>query len=239
MNEIVILLDKYKDSIQEVRGRLRLSPSGHTPEIYTLTMSMKHRIELIQHTHENIRRFDWNKLCNFDFFKNKEGKVSQELDGINVVFNDEKAMNNFMALSLLSIVTLCTALIDSLALLFNYSFYLGVEKYYAIEQIQDKIPIDLVRTKVKEEISENKDYRELKRIRKLLLHFDHSSIISYSHEYSEAGPFVRHAGVWCIKDNLLQGVDGNQRTVPAYCDFIYTKISKSLKDILTITLTPR
>ncbi len=236
MNNIITLLDKYGDSIKVIRPKLELSSEERLDQVLKLTMSMKHRIELIQHLFENIQSFNWEKLYNFDFLKDKEGKLKQELNDVTVTFCNEKLMGNYLVLFLTSLITLYTGLVDSLALLLDNSFLLNLE-YVSIDRVQKKIGITALQNKIKEMILEDNDYRALKIIRKELIHFNLSNVIVYSDVKTEPGPGVRYTGVPMIHQDLLKGIDAGQRRVPTYTSFVHKKITQILEDILTTTMT--
>ena len=236
MNNVITLLDKYGDAVKGVRSKLCLSPHDSFEEIINMTMSMKHRIELIQHIFENIQNFKWEKLYNFNFMKDKEGKLAQEFSDITIVFHNEKLMGNYLVLFLTYLIALYTGLIDSLALLLKYSFLLEIERV-SVDSVQKKIGIASLQAKLKDMILEDNDYRILKSIRKELIHFNLSSVIVYYDIKSEPGPGTRYSGVPMIHQDLLKGVDVNKRRVPGYTSFIHKKITQILEDILTATIT--
>ena len=86
-------------------------------------------------------------------------------------------------------------------------------------------------------ILEDNDYRALKIIRKELIHFNLSNVVVYSDVKTEPGPGVRYTGVPMIHQDLLEGIDADQRRVPVYTSFVHKKITQILEDILTTTMT--
>lgn len=168
MNNVVTLLDNYSQTIPEIRRKLGLPTHDSIDKIVNLSMSMKHRIELIQHIFDNLQRFNWEKLYSFDFMKNEKGEVIQELSGINIIFSNEKLMGNYVTLFLISLVTLSTGIIDSLALLLHDSFLLKL-KHVSVATVQRTISVISLQEKLKEMILDNRDYESLKEIREQLV----------------------------------------------------------------------